>query len=136
MKKHIFTLIATSLIFTGCTPYVQQASNVPAHAEVTVTPTPTPIEEVTPTQVAEPTQAPEEPEIELSSMHFDLLDIDLPYFAIFDEEGSSIDVDKRTGCVYFSDKDNGVACEVIACLLGDDINTLTDQPTEYNQYFF
>lgn len=146
MKQYIFILLSICLTLVGCSTNSTDTSSeiTSVIAEDTPTPTstttPTPKASATkpitdPTTTVKPTPTPE-PLKELSTMHFDVLDIDLPYLKSFDTDNVYSYIDQIHGYTGFDDDKNNIHCEISAYLLGDDINMLTDEPNEYNEYFF
>lgn len=140
MKKYIFILLTICITLVGCgtnpkTESITESASVATEDTSDIIPTPTSTPTPTPTETPTPTPTPE-PLIDLSTMHFDVLDIDLPYLTSFDSEDVHSWLDQVNGYAGFDDDNNNIHCEIGAYLLGDDISVLTDAPFEYNEYFF
>ena len=137
MKKYIFILLTICITLVGCgtnpkTESITESASVATEDTSDIIPTPTSTPTPTLTETPTPTPTPE-PLIDLSTMHFDVLDIDLPYLTSFDSEDVHSWLDQVNGYAGFDDDNNNIHCEIGAYLLGDDISVLTDAPFEYNE---
>lgn len=67
-------------------------------------------------------------------IHFDVLDVDLPYPSFVEEWGDVV-IFQRSGSVHAS-AETGEYFSLTAFLPEDQINPMTGEPIEYNRYFF
>lgn len=71
-----------------------------------------------------------------SILHFDVLNIDLPYPEWFDDSDTTRNEFQEQGYVSFNSNDSSYFCEIYAFLLGDEIDDVTGEPVSYNQFYF
>lgn len=131
MKKTALLFTITALALTGCSQTAQTPEPV---EEVVETPTPTPTQTPSPTPTETPAPTPTmEPE-EYFLEHFDALNIDLP-FPAWVKEWAGPGVNQDVGYINYEDNNGGEIVEIFANFIDDDINDLTGEPVEYNEWF-